>query len=196
MLEYALITVGIIALGDAAFVPAVYLALQGHLNLGIIILISFLVSNIMDIWWYFLGTKGLQRVFKSLPFIEKWEKKHPELMAMFTKHQLKIVFWSRFLHGSGVSIMVLSGIYKVPFKKYMLMNLLSSIIVIVSVPLVIFLAKQGADAVFYKIHIAEAIIALGVILIFAFSQFEIKEAVTRFLLGKGKEGDTEGDRNV
>ncbi|MEK7194562.1 MAG: hypothetical protein AAB660_02650 [Patescibacteria group bacterium] len=187
MLEYAIIALGLFAFGDAAYVPAVYLAITGHLLLWPIMLMSFVASNLMDIGWYLFGTKGLQKVFKSLPFIAKWEEKHPELMASFFKHQLKIIFWSRFLHGMGYPIMILSGVYKVPFKKYMMMNLLSALIIVFSVPTVIYFTQQSSYAIFNSLKLAEIVLVVAVILIFALSRFKIRKVATKILLGKKDE---------
>ena len=186
MLEYTGITIGLILLGDAFFVPSIYLAILGHLNLTMVLLISFLVSNTMDIFWYHLGKMILKGSFRSLSFIEKYEKNHPQVMEMFFKHQLKIVFWSRFLHGSGTSIMILSGVYNVPFKKYMTLNFLSSLIVIFAVPLIVFFAREGASAVFDNIKIMEWIVAFIVLLIFISIRFKLGVFVNKILFPNKK----------
>ncbi len=187
MLEYALIALSLFAFGDAAYVPAVFLAITGPLLLWPVMLMSFIASNLMDMGWYLFGTKGIQKVFKSLPFIARWEEKHPDLMAMFFKHQLKIIFWSRFLHGMGYPIMILSGVYKVPFKKYMLMNLLSAITIVFSVPIVVYLTQQGSYAIFNSLKTAEIVLVIAIVIIFALSRFKIGGVITKILLGKKTE---------
>ena len=198
MIEYVAITIGLIALGDVALVSAVYLALFGHLNLTLVLLLSFLVSNTMDMVWYYIGHRKLKGSFRSLSFIEKYEKNHPQVMEMFFKHQLKIVFWSRFLHGSGTSIMILSGIYSVPFKKYVLLNFLSSIIVISSVPVIVFFAKTGALVVFNNIKMVEWIVAIIVLLIFVSIRFNLGTFINKILFPnkKTKQNNSSGNGNI
>lgn len=186
MLEYILVIIGLIVFGDAVLVPTVYLALLGHLNLGLILVLSFLINNSMNVLWYYVGKMKLRGSFRSFSFIEKYEKNHPQIMDMFSKHQLKIIFFSRFLHGSGVSIMILSGIYNVPFKKYMLMNILSSIIVISSIPIIEFWAKTGASTIFNNIKMLEWIVAFIILLIFISIRFELGAFINKILFIKNK----------
>jgi len=186
MIEYIAITIGLIVLGDMALIPVVYLALFGHLNLQLVLLLSFIISNTMDIFWYHLGKDGLGGIFRSFSFIEKYEKNHPQIMEMFFKHQLKIIFLSRFLSGSGISIMVLSGIYKVPFKKYMLMNFLSSLVVVTLVPIITFFAKTSTYAIFDNIRMIEWIVALVVLIIFLSIRFELRAIINKILFREKK----------
>lgn len=181
MLEYIGIAIGLMIFGDAVLVPVVYFALFGHLNLGLVLVLSFIINNSMNVWWYHVGKIGLNKFFKSLSFVEKYEKNHPQIMEKFFKHQLKIIFLSRFLHGSGTSIMILSGIYNVPFKKYMAVNILSSIIVIISIPIIEFFAKTSVLIIFHNIETVELIAAFLVLIIFISIRFELGTFVNKIL---------------
>jgi membrane protein DedA with SNARE-associated domain len=186
MLEYIAIVIGLIAFGDVAFITATYFALFGYLDLSLIILLSFLVSNIMGMFWYQLSQHGLGGFLHSFSFIKKYEKNHPQMMEKFLKHQLKILFLSRFLYGSGTVIMILSGIYKVPFKKYVLVNLLSSIIVIIGVPIIVLLAKTSTMVVFDNIRMIEWLVASFVLIIFLSIRFELGSVINKILFPRKK----------
>lgn len=198
MIEYFAIALGLLSFGDAVLITATYFALFGHLNLTAILIMSFLASNLMDMVWYYIGKKGLKNRFKSLSFVENYEKNHPKIMETFFNHQLKIIFFSRFLQGAGISMMILSGIYHVPFRKFMAMNLLSSIVVITFVPIVVFFAKTSASAIFDNLKIVEWTVAIIVLLVFLSIKFELRTIVNKVLFFRknGKENHSESNGNV
>lgn len=186
MLEYVAIATGLILIGDPVLITTVYFALFGHLNLAIILAMSFTISNLMDVVLYYIGKMGVKRVFKSLPFVERYEKNHPKIMEIFSKHQLKIIFFSRFLHGSGTSIMILSGVYHVPFKKYMAMNILSSLTILTFIPTIVFFTKTSASVISSNIKIVEWIVALAVLIIFLSIRFNLGNFVNKILFPRKK----------
>ncbi|MFA5999641.1 MAG: hypothetical protein WC783_01525 [Candidatus Paceibacterota bacterium] len=186
------------AFGDPVFITATYFALFGYLDLKLIILFSFIASNTMGMFWYYLGKKSIGGFFHSFSFIGNYEKSHPRVMEKFFKHQLKIVFLSRFLYGSGTTIMILSGIYKVPFKKYVLTNLSSSLIVIICVPIIVLLAKTSTNVFFDNMKIIEWTVALFVLIIFLSIRFEVGSIINRklFPIKKTEQGDPSSNRDV
>lgn len=184
MIEYIAIVIGLAAFGDPVFITATYFALFGYLDLKLIILFSFIASNTMGIFWYYLGKKGVSRLFRSFSFVEKYEKNHPQMMEKFFKHQLKIIFLSRFLYGSGTTIMVLSGIYRVPFKKYILMNFLSSLIIVTCVPIIVLIAKTSTTVFFDSIVRIEWFVALLVLIIFLSIRLELGSVINKVLFSK------------
>jgi len=198
IIDYFLVAIGIIILGDAVLITATYFAIFGHLNLAVVLIISFVVSNSMDVMWYYIGSHGLKDKFKSLSFVERYERNHPKIMEIFFKHQFKIIFISRFLAGAGISMMILSGIYRVPFKRFMTMNILSSIIVITFVPIVVYFAKTSASALTHNLKIVEWAVAAVLLLIFVSLHFELKTVLNKILFFKknGKENNAQGNGNV
>ncbi len=88
-------------------------------------------DTIGDIVWYCIGR------FWGLPFISRFghffsitEKSINKVTALFHKHHDKILFISKITMGFGFALVTLitAGIAKVPFRKYLVLNVAGQLI--------------------------------------------------------------------
>jgi membrane protein DedA with SNARE-associated domain len=91
-------------------------------------LLLMLGDIISDIYWYCIGYYGGRKfVLKFGKFFSIDEKKLEIVERIYHQHYVLILFLSKITMGFGfaVAIVAVAGITKVPFKKYMLANILA-----------------------------------------------------------------------
>jgi membrane-associated protein len=108
-----------------------FLCAQGQLSWWIVYLIVMLGDLIGDVLWYYLGYRF------GYDFVKKWggrfgltEKKITEVKEKFHEHKNSILFLSKITNGLGLALVVLftAGLSKIPFKRYMLINVSGQLI--------------------------------------------------------------------
>lgn len=84
-----------------------------------------------DIIWYKIGEHGARRLIQKYGrFISLTEDNIERAEQFFRQHQTKILFISKITMGFGFALatLVAAGAMKVPFKKYMMTNILGQFI--------------------------------------------------------------------
>ncbi len=129
--KYILLFIGTIFEGPVIMMASGFLYKLGSFNLIPMYLALMSGDFIADILWYCLGRFGTRsiiykygHVVRITPTtIEKVEKK-------FIKYHQKILIISKLTMGLGfaVAILVVAGIFKVPFKNYVILNLIGGFI--------------------------------------------------------------------
>ncbi len=90
--------------------------------------ILMLGDIISDAYWYLIGyTGGRKVVLKYGKFFSISDEKFAVLEKIYQKHFVKILFLSKITMGLGFAIPIVAaaGMNRIPFKKYMLVNILS-----------------------------------------------------------------------
>lgn len=137
LILYKYLTIFIIAFAAAFIVPvpsgsiliaASAFASIGYFNLFWVITISILGNIIGDNLGYFVARKygkevlshvGFRRIFKS--------KNYMTIESKFSKHSGAIIFVSRFEVLSTLSVNLLSGISRIPYRKFLIHEFTGSI---------------------------------------------------------------------
>jgi len=95
-----------------------FLAAQGYLKLEWVILIGWPALFIGDFIFHQIALKGGRRILLkyhrflllSLNMIEKLEQ-------FFSRHNNKVIFFSKFIYGLGRNILIVAGLLGRPFKN-------------------------------------------------------------------------------
>lgn len=107
-------------------------AAQGYLDLPSILLYGFFASVLGDVSGYVIslryGREILIRIgFKSLLVSERFTA----VENIFTRHSVSAIFLSRFLAtGLGPAINILAGLAKIPYRKFLLFDILGEFLYI------------------------------------------------------------------
>jgi membrane protein DedA with SNARE-associated domain len=129
--KYFLLFIGCIFEGPIVMLASGFLYSLGVFSFIPMYLVLVLGNFIADIVWYFLGRFGTHNfIFKYGHFIGIT----PELLETagkyFNKNHQKILIITKLTTGFGFAIVILllAGIFKVPFKKYLLITLVGGFI--------------------------------------------------------------------
>lgn len=99
----------------------------GYINGYIAVFIIIAANLVGDIMWYYIGKyKGEKFVIKYGKYFNLDDKKIEKGKILFEKNGPKILLIAKLTNGFGMIIAILfaSGMYKMDFKKYILMNLI------------------------------------------------------------------------
>ena len=129
--KYVLLFIGTLFEGPVVMMASGFLYKLGQFNL-LPMYIALLVGDfVADIGWYCLGRYGTRKIILKYGHLigiapiafEKAEK-------LFHKYHKKILIMSKLTMGFGLSTVVLmvAGISKVPFKSYVILNLIGGLI--------------------------------------------------------------------
>lgn len=125
---YPLLFVGLLAAGEVVLIPALYLAVTGHLELPVVLGIAISATILSDLGWYGLGrlfpSAALSRLAKRrggrlLPWIEQ----------VFTERAARALFYSKFVYGTRVLAQLLAGLHAMPLRVYLPVNTIAIVAV-------------------------------------------------------------------
>lgn len=124
---YLLLFIGLLFAGESIFLPAIYLALAGKLDLKIVVMLALSANIISDVVCYGVGyyvpTERLRR-FVGLRISRGMDA----IQGFFVRHRFKVVFGSKFVYGTRIVAHILSGTFKTPFVPYFAVNILGNVI--------------------------------------------------------------------
>lgn len=129
--KYVLIFLGTIIEGPIVMLSSGFLYRLGGFALIPMYAVLVLGDFIADILWYCLGRFGGRKtVFKYSRFIKISPEKLDKVETLFKKHQVKILIISKLTMGLGFAqlILIVAGLFKIDFKKYIAINLIGGFI--------------------------------------------------------------------
>jgi membrane protein DedA with SNARE-associated domain len=129
--KYILIFVGTIFEGPIVMLTSGFLYSLGQFNLIPMYIALVLGDLTADIGWYCLGRFGGRKtVFKYGRFLGVTPEILEKVGDSFNKYHQKILIISKLTMGLGFAsvILIFAGISKVPFKKYLVLNLIGGFI--------------------------------------------------------------------
>ena len=129
--KYILIFIGTIFEGPIVMVASGFLYKLGQFNFLPMYLVLIFGDFAADIGWYCLGRFGTRKtIFKYGYFIGLTPSILEKVENKFLKYHQKILIISKLTMGLGfaVVILIVAGIFKVPFKNYVILNLLGGFI--------------------------------------------------------------------
>lgn len=126
--KYLILFPIIVIEGPITTIIAGFLASLGTLNLTISYIVIVTADLAGDSIYYAIG------FFSRKNFIQKWWRligitpdRLKNLEDHFEKHQFKTLIIGKITHAVGAIVLVAAGMAKVPYKKFILFNLLATI---------------------------------------------------------------------
>ncbi|MCP1675422.1 membrane protein DedA with SNARE-associated domain [Natronocella acetinitrilica] len=120
---FLFIFVGMLFAGETVLLPAIFLAVTGHLDLAAVISLAILATVLSDLAWYGLGRKFPATALARIP------GRHSNnvvrgLERMFSRKGAQILFLSKFVYGTRTITQVLAGVHDMAFRTYIVVNFL------------------------------------------------------------------------
>lgn len=151
---YIFLFAGMLLAGESILLPAIYFTFTGKLSLPYVISVSILATVLSDIFWYFVGLHAKERFFERM--IEGRVKSAvSKLSGAFARRGALLLFLSKFVYGIRVAAQVLAGAEKMPFQKYILVNICGVSTLIGAIALVAYSVRGSLGALGDIVHKAE-----------------------------------------
>jgi membrane protein DedA with SNARE-associated domain len=128
-LAYFIVYIATIFLGNISAFAAFWMVFRGFFGLWgvpLLVLTIFLANISGDLLWYSLGFT--LRDTRLGNFIRNRIPRHEKIEAKLQKIGTRIVFMSKFFYGSVFPLIFLVGWFKINFKKFFRMSVLSVLI--------------------------------------------------------------------
>jgi len=129
--KYVLLFLGMLIEGPIIMVASGFLYKLGQFSFFPMYLVLVFGDFTADVIWYCIGRFGTRdAIFKYGHFVGITPEALEKIEDAFNKFHQKILIISKLTMGFGFSIVVLvvAGIFKVPFKNYVLLNLVGGFI--------------------------------------------------------------------
>jgi len=129
--KYVLLYLGTIIEGPIVMITSGFFYGFGQFNFIPMYCALVLGDFTADIVWYCVGRFGTRNtIFKYGHFLGITPLKLEKIEKLIHKYHLKILIISKLTMGLGLSLVVLigAGIFKVPFKRYLIISLLGGFI--------------------------------------------------------------------
>lgn len=129
--KYILLFIGCIFEGPVVMMASGFLFSLGQFNFLPMYIALILGDFTADIIWYCIGRFGTRStIFKYGHFLGITPTTLEKVEGLFNKYHQKILIISKLTMGFGLAIMVLitAGIFKVPFKNYVILNLIGGFV--------------------------------------------------------------------
>lgn len=120
---YALIFLGTLAEGETLLMLGGYFAHRGYLDLGGVILTSFIAAVCGDQLFFHLGRRHAKGLLERFP---RLRDKVNFALRRVEDHQVKIVLSMRFLWGLRIALPVALGLTTMDARRFFWLNLLSA----------------------------------------------------------------------
>ena len=121
---YWVLFIGTFLEGEAILIMAGFLAFEGYLNIGGVIVTSFIGSFLGDQFYFYLGYfqgRKLLRRFHSIA------RKFREALRLIDKYGAFVAFISRYTYGFRIVLPIILGITTLPARTFLWINLLSAL---------------------------------------------------------------------
>lgn len=121
---YWLLFVGTFLEGEAILIMAGFLAFEGYLNIGGVILTAFAGSFLGDQFYFYLGH------FKGRKLLRRFHavaRKFREALRLIEKYGAFVAFISRYTYGFRIVLPIILGITSLPARTFLWINLASAL---------------------------------------------------------------------
>jgi membrane protein DedA with SNARE-associated domain len=111
--------------GEAILIMAGFLAFQGYLDIGGVILTAFAGSFLGDQFYFLLGRLKGKWLLRRFHFIAR---RFRDALRMIEKYGVFVAFISRFTYGLRIVLPVILGITSLPARTFLAINLGSALV--------------------------------------------------------------------
>lgn len=159
-------SLGLLLPGETALLAAGILAREGSLQIPLVLALGVLAATIGDNIGFLLGRRGGQMLLLARgPFREHRGRLLQRGERFFARHGRRAVFLGRWVAVARVTVPWLAGTSRMPWRSFLLWNILGGISWVASVALAGYAFGAGAAPVFASTGGALlALLVLGVVL--------------------------------
>lgn len=111
--------------GEAILIMAGFLAFQGYLNLGWVIVTAFAGSFLGDQFYFYLGRLKGKALLRRFHFIAR---RFREALRLIEKYGAFVAFVSRFTYGLRIVLPIILGITSLPARTFLVINIGSALV--------------------------------------------------------------------
>jgi len=115
---YPAIFIGIIFLGGAVLMPAMFLSMHGSINLAGLFFVTLFAAMTADVSWYTVGRLAKKEKLYSFGFIKKRMDEAKRFSSFFVRHGVTLVFTTKFVWGTRVASHILAGMHRISVYKF------------------------------------------------------------------------------
>lgn len=159
---YWILFVGTLLEGEAVVIIAGALAHAGVLDLGMVILVSWLGSTLNDQVLYQLGSRYGQRLIDCLPHFLKRHVAQAEGLIRRFGDWVTLLF--RFIYGTRTITPILLGLHHYPPRRYLLMNPLAAAVWAAVIASIGFALGASLKSLLSGVHYVQLVLLLLVLL--------------------------------
>ena len=122
---YWVLLAGTFLEGEAILIMAGFLAFQGYLHIGGVILTAFIGSFLGDQFYFYLGRIQGTSLLRRFHFIAR---RFRDSLRLIGKYGAFVAFISRFTYGFRIILPIILGITKLSPRTFLLINLCSAFV--------------------------------------------------------------------
>ena len=122
---YWVLLAGTFLEGEAILIMAGFLAFQGYLHIGGVILTAFAGSFLGDQLYFYLGRVQGTSLLRRFHFIAR---RFRDSLRLIGKYGAFVAFGSRFTYGFRIILPIILGVTNLPPRTFLLINLCSAVI--------------------------------------------------------------------
>jgi membrane protein DedA with SNARE-associated domain len=122
---YWVLFLGTFLEGEAILIMAGFLAFQGYLNPGGVIITAFAGSFLGDQFYFYLGRLQGKALLRRFHFIAR---RFREALRLIEKYGAFVAFISRFTYGLRIILPIILGITSLPSRTFLFINLGSALV--------------------------------------------------------------------
>lgn len=115
---YPALFIGLVMIGGAVLLPAMYLTLTESLNITHLFVIAVLAGIASDSFWYLIGLKAKKDRLYRLSFVRKRMRDAEKFSAFFSRRGVLLVFVTKFVYGTRIASHVLAGMHRIRFPWF------------------------------------------------------------------------------
>jgi membrane protein DedA with SNARE-associated domain len=173
-IKYPLLFVGVIIEGPVLMVMSGFLLHAGVFN-PIGLFVTLIAGDLVgDVFWYCVGSRFLLPILDRRGKVFGISKEMFErVKALFDSYHEKILFISKITIGFGMALatLMIAGATKVPFRKYIIINFVGEMVLVVILLSIGFLfgevSKYFAEGLRIAYFVAMAVVSIMVLYGFA-----------------------------
>ena len=122
---YWVLLAGTFLEGEAILIMAGFLAFQGYLHIGGVILTAFAGSFLGDQFYFYLGRVQGTSLLRRFHFIAR---RFRDSLRLIGKYGVFVAFGSRFTYGFRIILPIILGVTNLSPRTFLLINLCSAVI--------------------------------------------------------------------
>lgn len=137
---------------------------QGYFNITTVIIVAFLGNVLGDIAGYLLARKYSEKILGNIGFEKMISSDLYKKLELYMKDfSYSLIFFSRFLTGIGPLINIISGISKVKYKTFFIIDILGEATYVLLYALIgYFLGTEWENNLSFLFEATSVIVILGI----------------------------------
>lgn len=159
---YVAVAVGTFLEGEAALLVATFLAWRGHLELPNVIAVAIVSTFLGDFVHYYAGRRCGPALLRRFPSLAARTRRASRLMH---RHHLPLILSMRFFYGVRSAGLVMLGMSGVPVSRFIVCDLLGSIVWAIAIAAGVYLFGSAAERAFAQMSVWQLWLAGSLLLL-------------------------------